>query len=107
MFLVAALLAGALVAGCGFEPDIDPLVLATAPPNSFSAFAPDTVAVDSISPVDIPLEPDMSPVAQTSQVPNFPTPLTWLTGAMAAVTLVLSGLTFPRIREGIGHHFLR
>jgi hypothetical protein len=67
MFLVATLLAGAFVAGCGFEPDIDPLVLATAPPNPFSAFAPDNVAVDSISPVDIHLEPDMSPVAQASR----------------------------------------
>jgi hypothetical protein len=53
MFLVATLLAGALVAGCGFEPDIDPLVLATAPANPFSAFAPDTVAFDSISPVGV------------------------------------------------------
>jgi len=97
MFLVATLLAGALLAGCGFEPDIDPLVLATAPPNPFSAFAPDTVAVDSISLVDIPLEPDLSPVAQASQVPDFPTPLAWLAGAMATVTAVLSSLTFPRI----------
>jgi len=87
------------MAGCGFEPDIDPLVLATAPPNPFSEFARRIEPVDSLPPADAPQAPDMSQVAETSQIPEFPTSLAWLAGALVAVTSALGGLTYLRSRE--------
>jgi len=93
------MLAATLVAGCGFGPDIDPLVLATAPPNPFSEFAPNSEPVNSISPVEAPQDLDLSPVSATSQIPEFPTPLAVLAGALAVVTSALGGLPLLRSRE--------
>ena len=46
-----------------------------------------------------PQDLDMSPNVGTSQIPEFPAPLAWLAGALAAVTSALGGLTYLRSRE--------
>ena len=97
--LVASLLAPLVLAGCGFEPGIDPLVISTAPSNPFSEFAPTIEPVDSIPPAYAPENPELSPVAETARIPEFPDSLAWIAGVLAVVASALSGLTFLRHRE--------
>lgn len=93
------ILTSLLLVACGFEPDVKPLVIPTAPPAPFSEFGPNVEPVGSLPLADAPQNPDLGLVAETPEIPEFPISLAWIAGVLAAVTSVLSGLTFLRRGE--------
>jgi hypothetical protein len=88
MVLVMAVL---LMASCGFQPDIDPLIIPTAPPQPFSGFTPTERVLGEIPPQLAPAE-TLGVVAREADLFGFPAALAWAAGALATAA-ALSGFS--------------
>jgi len=90
MVLVLAVL---LMAGCDFQPDIEPLIFATASPQPFSGFTPTEGVLGEIPPQLAP-EETFGVVAREADLAGFRAALAWAAGALAAAAAALSGFSF-------------
>ena len=90
MALVPAVL---LMASCNFQPDIKPLIFATAPPQPFSAFAPTEGDLSQIPSQSAPAE-TLGVVEKEADLAGFPAALAWAAGVLAAAAATISGFTF-------------
>lgn len=94
-----------LAAGCRFEPDIGPLVLATVPPQPFSAFAPTQPTITEF-PLSTPNPLELREFDDASTGSTFPGYLGWaaaaLAGAGAGVAAVAAAAARRRRFEAEG-----
>jgi len=88
------------LAGCKFEPQIDPLLLPTAPPIPFSEFSAGDSEVESFdSPAALP-GPSPGGIGAPEASFEFPSFLVWASGAVVTVTATLAGFKFLGSRSG-------